>query len=399
MRVSVVVPTYWTSVDPIIQVQNPDAVYDHPTPLESKGSTLPRLLSNLEESDLPEGATIIVIVATSHRALEDKARKKTQEILSDFKKLNIVHFSASTLRRIGSQDQMLAKLLNSYGYSNIRNLGLAIAQILKSEILVFLDDDVLVKDPRYFHKVQEHIGNKREGALLGGVAGYYTDKSGRYYLDVSPRAWWKAGWPKEKRMNEAFEIIQSGERLLETTFAFGGNMVLHWNMFEKVPFDPYITRGEDMDLLVNAKLLGFEFMLDTRLSVIHLPGEGKSLWSEMRQDLYRFLYMRKKLLLQKEKRFTDVSIRSLLPYPGYFLGVATPFRFALCSCLNSAHSILKGNLGNFKEFSQNIFHIADAFHFAGRNSLRYFGFQRLWATHIPRIRDNRDLRGVLEGSS
>jgi len=397
VRVSVVVPTYWTSVDPVIQAQNPDAVYDHPTPLESGRSTLPRLLSNLEESDLPQEATIVVIVATSHRVLEERAREKTQEILSDFRKLDTMLLSASALRRICSQDQILAQLFSVYGYSNIRNLGLAVAQILKSEILVFLDDDVLVNDPEYFHKVQEHIGKRMKGVLLGGVAGYYTDKSGRYYLDASPKAWWKAGWPKERKMNEAFEIIQNRQRLVETTFAFGGNMVLHWNMFEKVPFDPYITRGEDMDLLVNAKLLGFEFLLDTRLSVIHLPGEGKSLWSEMRQDLYRFLYMREKLLRQK-KKLNNVSIRALLPYPGYFLGVEMPFRFALSSCLSSAHSILDGKLEDFKEFSQNISHIPDAFHFARRNSLRYFGFQRRWATHIPKIRDSKDLRGILDGS-
>ena len=76
-------------------------------------------------------------------------------------------------------------------------------------------------------------------------------------------------------MNEAFKILESRETLVPTTFAFGGNMVLHWKMFENVPFDHYITRGEDMDLLVNSKMLGFQFMLDTRLRVLHLPGEGK----------------------------------------------------------------------------------------------------------------------------
>ena len=176
-------------------------------------------------------------------------------------------------------------------------------------------------------------------------------------------------------------------------------MILHWNMFEKVPFDPYITRGEDMDLLVNARLRGFEFMLDTRLSVVHLPGEGKSMWSEMRQDLYRFLYMREKLLRHMEKnKLTNVSIRALSPYPGHFLGDATPLRFAICSCLSSTHSILNGNIGIFKEFSQNIFHIPEAIQFARRNCGRYLGFQRRWEAHIPTIRGDRDLRDILEGS-
>ena len=51
-------------------------------------------------------------------------------------------------------------------------------------------------------------------------------------------------------MNEAFDkIIGTEPRLKETPFAFGGNMVIHQNLFTAVPFDPKISRGEDMDFL------------------------------------------------------------------------------------------------------------------------------------------------------
>jgi len=401
VKISVVIPTYWTSTNPIIQHQVPDAIYDHPTPLESQ-STLPRLLCDLKSTDMPKGSTTIaVIVAVTHQALEEKAKEKTKEILRSYKDyFDIEQFSVSTLRKINSKDQNLAQLLSLYGYSNVRNVGLAIAQILKSDILVFLDDDVVVNDLGYFHKAQEYVGGKVGGKLLGAIAGYYISKDCNYYLDVDPKAWWKFCWPKERKMNEAFKVIESKQRLTETTFAFGGNMLLHWKMFEKVPFDPYITRGEDMDLLVNAKMFGFKFMLDTKLRVLHLPGEMKSQWSEMRQDLYRFLYMREKLLRQKDARNIErVSIKSLKPYPGYFLAPEILLKFAISSCLNSFHSIFRGNLENFREFTQNIRQIPPALRFAREHCSDYFEFQKKWSTYMPKIRGDRGLRNILANSS
>lgn len=399
MKISVIIPTYWTSNDPKIQHQTPDAVYDHPTPLESR-STLPRLLSNLRNTDMPKkSTTITVITALTHKTLEEKAEEKIRQILSKYEdQFEINQFSTSTLKKINAYDKNLAQLLSLYGYSNVRNIGLITAQILKSDILVFLDDDVVINDQKYFHKAQEHVGKNIDNATLGGVAGYYTNKDDSYYLYINPKAWWKTGWPKERKMNEAFKILEKRETLVPTTFAFGGNMVLHWKMFENVPFDPYITRGEDMDLLVNCKMLGFQFMLDTRLRVLHLPGEGKKLWSEMRQDLHRFLYMREKLLHQKEMRNSQfVSPESLKPYPGFFLQFGTLFKFATSSCLNSAHSFFSGSLESFKEFTYNLMQIPSALRFAREYCLDYFEFQKKWSNHVPKTRNNKRLRAVLSG--
>ena len=397
MKISVVIPTYWTSTNIKIQHQIPDAIYDHPTPLESQ-STLPRLLRSLKSTDIPkDSTTIAVIVAVTHQTLEEKAKEKTKKVLNSYKDYDIKQFSASTLRKINSKDQKLAQLLRLYGYSNIRNIGLAIAQILESDVLVFLDDDVVVNDSRYFHKAQEYVGGKIGGKLLGGVAGYYVNEDGNYYLNVDLKAWWKSFWPKERKMNEAFKVIEGKQRLSETTFAFGGNMILHWKMFERVPFDPYITRGEDMDLLVNARMSGFKFMLDTELRVLHSPGEMKSRWSEMRQDLYRFLYMREKLLRQEGvKNVEKVLIKSLKPYPGYFLFPEIPFKFAISNCLNSLHSIFKRKLESFREFTQNIRHIPSALSFARKHCLDYFEFQKKWLTYMPTIRGDRGLRNILK---
>jgi len=394
----VIIPTYWTSTKTTIQHQTSDAVYDHPTLIESR-STLPRLLDSLKNTDLPaESTKITVIAATTHQTLEEKAKERVNGILNKYKNyFEIRPFSASTLKKISSKDQNLANLLNFYGYSNIRNIGLVITQILRSNYLVFLDDDVVVNDQKYFAKIQESVGKSVSGKLIGGIAGYYVNEDDEYLLTVDPRAWWQTGWPKEKKMNDAFKIINSRQRLTDTTFAFGGNMGLHWKLFEKVPFDPYITRGEDMDLLVNARMFGFKFMLDAELRVLHLPGERKSQWSEMRQDLFRFLYMRKKMFAQKNIRnIKHVSIDSLEPYPGHFLRFGIPFKFIISSCLNGLHSIQKGNFESFKEFACNTFQIPSALNFAISHCLDYLRFQRKWASYMPKIRDDKVLRSILD---
>lgn len=398
MKITLVIPTYWTSLKSTIQKEDADAIYDHPTPLESQ-SSLPRLLNSLISSDLPRDSTsIIVIAAVTHHNLEEAAACKVDKITKEYQRcFNIRSFSGSNLNELLSINKNLANLLNLYGYSNIRNLGLAIAQIQNSDILVFLDDDIIIKDPIYFKKITGYIGKKYQGKLLGGVAGYYTNRAGIYLLDVNPKQWWKLFWPKEKKMNDAFKIIESKQRLVETTFAFGGNMALHWRMFEKLPFDPYITRGEDMDLLLNAKMFGFEFQLDTELKVIHLAGEEKMHWSEMRQDLYRFLYMREKMTMQKNVRNVKyIEVDALKPYPGHFLGSEMLIRFAASSSLNYLNSLIRGEIRNAKKFLCNFTRISQALHSAKKHSLDYFTFQKRWSKILPKIRDNVELQKILE---
>lgn len=398
MKITLVIPTYWTSSKSKIQRKNADATYDHPTPLESQ-SSLPRLLRSLINSDLPRDSTsIVVIAAVTHHKLEEKAACRVDKITEEYQScFNIKSFSGFTLNKLLSTDENLASLLNLYGYSNIRNLGLAAAQILNSDIIVFLDDDVIVNDRAYFQKITQYIGKQSHGKFLGGVAGYYTNQAGIYRLDIDPKQWWKVFWPKEKKMNEAFKIIETKRRLVESTFAFGGNLALHWRMFERIPFDPYITRGEDMDLLLNAKMFGFEFQLDTELKVVHLPGEEKVHWSEIRQDLFRFLYMREKMISQKNvKNINHIAVDALEPYPGYFLGSEMLLRFAASSSLNCLHSLVTGEIKTAKEFLCNFTRISQALHSAKDHSLDYFVFQKRWSSILPKIRNNKEFKKILE---
>lgn len=197
-------------------------------------------------------------------------------------------------------------------------------------------------------------------------------------------------------MNEAFKIIRSNQRLVSTTFAFGGNMAIHWQMFERVPFDPGITRGEDMDLLLNAKMFRFEFLLDTDLHVVHLPGEEKASWSEMRQDVYRFLYMREKIRAQKYiKNINPIPVDALKPYPGDFLTSGISARFFTSNCLHTVRSLLTRELQVSKEFVYNFACLFKAQRFAKTHAMDYFKFQKKWTSVVPKIRGDIELKRVL----
>ena len=118
-------------------------------------------------------------------------------------------------------------------------------------------------------------------------------------------------------MNAAFErIIGQEPRLKPTPFVFGGNMTLSLKALKQIPFDPRITRGEDIDFLLNARIDGVTFYLDRKLAITHLPPayEQKE-WKKVREDAIRFLYERKKV-----RDHPQLTLQELQPYPGMFLG-------------------------------------------------------------------------------
>lgn len=175
-------------------------------------------------------------------------------------------------------------------------------------------------------------------------------------------------------------------------------MVLHKRLFEKVPFDPYILRGEDMDMLVNARMFDFAFLLDNQLWVLHFPEYAARRWSEMRQDVYRFAYVRRKLQYQEHRnRVTPLQTESLEPYPGYFLRRNMVFKFVVSSLLSAIYSVLKSSSRDFVEYLKNIkLSLSDAHRYVERRYKDYFDFQERWATTMPLIREDRLLRDYLE---
>jgi hypothetical protein len=117
------------------------------------------------------------------------------------------------------------------------------------------------------------------------------------------------------------ELALAGPRLKPTLLGFGGNLVIPAALGRLLPFDAALTRGEDTDYLLNARMLKIPFFLDNTLSIIHLPPDKPHpTWLRLRQDLMRFCYTR--LKLQQQEAGPDratVKVEDLKPYPGNFL--------------------------------------------------------------------------------
>jgi hypothetical protein len=188
-------------------------------------------------------------------------------------------------------------------------------------------------------------------------------------------------WDKIDRMNEAFErIIGRGPRLKETPFVFGGNMVLHKETFKCVPFDPSVTRGEDIDFLINIKMFGYKFFLDNTLSIKHLPPpKPHPIWKQLREDILRFVAERAKLRDQvPEEGMVHVSAQELDPYPGAFLRDDLEEKVARACEILSEHYREEGNEADAKQALKNI-DIAHGQAISEDNAFqRLIGIKRLW---------------------
>ena len=323
MKTVMIVPTFWGR-DSQTGWQMGDEIYDHPTPLDQKG-TLGRLIDSLEILNNKNFELVILLVVTSPE-LRDKALKKVKEILQEHKApVKTYLVSDRELEEIKSfhckNNKPSPRLLSLKGYSNVRNICLYSAYLLEAEVLILIDDDEIFEDPQFIDKTHEFIGGRFYGQTVDGVAGYYLNKNNEYYDDVEIEPW-MTFWNRFGSKKKAFDkIIGKSPRLKKTPFAFGGLMVIHRNLFRIVPFDPELTRGEDIDYLINARMFGFNFFLDNQLNIKHLsPGKKHSIWQHFRQDIYRFFYERAKIKSQYEKpNMILVKAEDFNPYPGEFL--------------------------------------------------------------------------------
>lgn len=324
MKTTMVIPSYWRR-ERALADRETDIVYDHPTPVDQEG-TLARALESI--SILEDRDFDLVIIAVSNASdVESQVEEKVAEIIAASPvDVPVYLFSHSHLREVRSLlkeagGEEYQELLDLAGYSNIHNLCLFIPHIFDAEIAVLIDDDEIFEDPQFMKKAREFIGKKSDSDFIGVVAGYYLQPDGNWRLERERKPWMMY-WDKVDRMNEAFEvIIGRGPRLKETPFVFGGNMVVHREIFRMIPFDSQVTRGEDIDYLINMRMNGCKIFLDNTLAIKHLPPpKSHPTWKQLREDIYHFVREREKLRSQEHRdNMVTVFAEDLDPYPGAFL--------------------------------------------------------------------------------
>jgi len=316
--VVIVIPTYWTwgsgRADGPVEV-----VYDHPTPVDGE-STLPCLLESLAALEGPQ-FSVLILTAATHPELEEAAAARVTGFIAPFRAQHGRGYRAPTVQAteadaafIRQRHPGLAAHVQMRGYAGVRNLQLLLPHALGAEVIVALDDDEVVA-PDYLQTALHFVGCEHGGGRVLGLAGFYLDADGDVMLPERSRTG-NVFLDKSAIMNEGTRALQSAPgRLAPTPVAFGGNMVFHRDLFTRVGFDPGITRGEDIDYLINARLAGYRFWLDKELVITHLPPEayGALPYAKLMQDVYRFIYEREKLRLAS----TDPALFD--PYPGCFL--------------------------------------------------------------------------------
>ncbi|HEY53161.1 MAG TPA: hypothetical protein G4N94_06855 [Caldilineae bacterium] len=317
-NIIIVIPTYWTWSSQ--QTDGPvETFYDHPTPTDSE-STLPRLLHSLAAWEGP-AFSVLILTATAHSDMDQAAASTVERLISPFRAhYPIAQATETDAALIRQRHPRLAAHVQMRGYAGVRNLQLLLSRTLRAEIVIALDDDEVV-EPDYLRVATEWVGREHYGEPVLGLAGFYLDldgevvvseglHTGNIYLD------------KPAIMNEGTRALQSApSRLVPTPVAFGGNMIFHRNLFTQVGFDPGITRGEDIDYLINARLAGFSFWLDKKLVITHLPPHQYNLspYIKLAEDVRRFIYEQEKLRLALKHNAFPLTPADLMPYPGRFL--------------------------------------------------------------------------------
>lgn len=276
--------------------------------------------------------------------------------------------------------EQLSPLIDLNGFSKIRNMGLLLAHVLSMDVVIFIDNDEVVEDPCYLKVACEYLNERWNGKLVSGKGGFYINADGEILLPPQ-RLWWKILWNKTKWMNQVWEkILSSTDRMVPSPIFLGGNLVLHRHLFQRIPFDPYIPRGEDTDYFINATRLSFCLLFDKELRIRHLHPERTEDYfhQELRGDIERFIYEREKVRKGPGP--------NLDPYPGYFIKWTLSPRAAITCLLLSLEYLRKQE---WKRAAECVGQIRLLFKKKGGEWSRYLQFCSDWGRMMEKVQAER----------
>jgi hypothetical protein len=363
MDLSIVFPMFWGREKKQV-VKEGDYYYDHPTALDDEG-TIPPLFESLKVLK-DRQFDIIAIAGANHPSMAKAVEKRAGELLGKYARqagVKLHYFSYSHLRRLhdylrelGKED--LIEAVSLVGYSPLRNACLVAAHILNKDIAVSIDDDCLFIEPDYIGRIKAMVLSDFEGKPIHAYCGPYITAKDTIYLDLptSPHA---AYWNVVEVMNEAFkEFIVDSPGMKEVPFAIMGNIAVHRDYYTRVPLDPPLQRGEDMDWVINAHILGERFILDTELVIKHEPPPRPyPTWQPLREDIYRFLYQQAKIANSRDGNgYHAVQRERYLPYPGTFFEDDFQERVTQACTILAIDYLTKSEPGNARESLNNIYH-------------------------------------------
>jgi hypothetical protein len=178
----------------------------------------------------------------------------------------------------------------------------------------------------------------------------------------------------------------------EVPFAIMGNIAVHRDFFSRIPLDPPMQRGEDMDWVVNSHIFGERFIMDTESIIKHAPPPRPyPTWRPLREDIYRFRYQRAKIDHSRDAEGIHKLVRDrYLPYPGAFFQDDFVERASQACSTLAMEYMLEGNLADASEALNNIYHAQVLAEPRGDPFEAYLSFQRKWVEMMALIAEHRD---------
>ena len=395
MNPAIVIPTYWSQGDTLGE-PGYIACYDHATPIDAEHPQLEDCVASLEQV-VGLGTVIVLVVAPP--AIEERAVHRVNDILQKRNIANAVivdSFKANALTDM-FQEHLPAgsgEPVGLRGYGAIRNMGLIACAALSCDVAVFLDDDETVLDSDFLTNAVYGIGAQpRQGMPVMAKSGYFLDRRNSALADRRKVKFHDKHWAKRAEFNEWMTQALAGPRISRSNVLCGGCFAVHAEAYTRVAFDPWITRGEDMDYLLNLKLYGMDVWFDNRWRVRHMPPRVADTASRFLQNVYRWVYERRKL----EVCNTNIDLHKILPeqlmpYPGPWIGPELPKRV-------KKTAFLRALLTNEKGAYWNIYRngLKDAAAYAEENCASYLHFQAHWGAIAALSWQNEAMAHILRG--
>ena len=277
------------------------------------------------------------------------------------------------------------------GYGAIRNLGLVVANALGFDAVVFVDDDEIIDDPAFLKQAMYGLGKlTRKGIPILAKTGFYLNDKGSY-LSKWEDKWYNRFWQQGKAFNQWISAAMRGPRLSRSNHVCGGCLAIHKEAFKRLAFDPWITRGEDLDYMLNLRMYGSDIWFDNKWVLRHLPPRTPSEGDRFRQDIFRWLYEYRKLEYSRALiDLQQVKPQSLEPYPGPFLEPGLRRRIRRTAFLRSIGRPDKKAYRRAAKAASN-----EATVYAEANCAKYFEFQYVWPEAMARLDSDKMLTAAL----
>ncbi|MDO4290858.1 MAG: hypothetical protein Q4C41_06490 [Eggerthellaceae bacterium] len=392
MKPVVVIPTFISATRRRRANQDVIANYDHTTGITQVGE-LGRCLKSLEGV---EGIGLVVVLVAAEAGLENQAAEKVRAVAANHPALNVLVIGAAELALVRQRMEQLnigqlKTEIGLRGYGAVRNLGLVIANTLGFDAVVFLDDDEVIDSPDFLKTAMYGLGKlTRKGIPILAKTGYYLNDQGSY-LSKWEDAWYNRFWQQGSAFNEWISSAMRGPRLSRSNHVCGGCLAIHKEAFKRLAFDPWITRGEDLDYMLNLRMYGSDIWFDNRWMLHHLPPKTQSEGDRFRQDIFRWIYEYRKLEYSRALiDLQQVKPQSLEPYPGPFLEAGLTRRIRLTAFLRSFGRPDKRAYRRAAKAATG-----EASTYAEENCAKYFEFQYVWPEAMARLDSDQMLAAAL----